>query len=115
MILLLLKTKTTLNSIRRSAYFVMKTPAGELAFTVGLPGFRHQLQLVLAQELAETLRSKICLLICVYVYCTRSTPRISFWLLGSPVAMLQIVIENEKHSRQIDYLIMQHHKRKIRQ
>ena len=48
----------------------------------------------------------------MYVYCTRSTPRISLWLLGSPVAMLQIVIENEKHSRQIDYLIMQHHKRK---
>ena len=38
----------------------MKTLAGKLAFAVGLPGFRHQLQLVLAQELAETLRSKIC-------------------------------------------------------
>ena len=29
----------------------------------------------------------------VYVYCTRDTPRISLWLLGSPVAMLQIDIE----------------------
>jgi hypothetical protein len=38
-------------------FLVMKTLAGELAFTVGLPGFLHQSQLVLAQELVETLRS----------------------------------------------------------
>ena len=37
----------------------MKILAGELAFTVDLPGF--QLQLAFDQELAETIRSKICL------------------------------------------------------
>ena len=77
----------------------MKTLAGKLAFAVGLPGFRLQLQLVLVQELAETLRSKICFvdLMCdiMYVYYTRGTPRISLWLLGSSIAMLQIAIKKK--------------------
>ena len=64
----------------------MKTLAGELEFTVGLPGFRHQLQLILAQELAETLRSKICLvdLMCMCMLTVQGTPlalAFGYWVL----------------------------------
>ena len=64
----------------------MKTLAGELAFNVGLPGFQHQLQLVPTQELAETLRSKICLvdLMCMYMLTVQGAPlalAFGYWVL----------------------------------